>query len=418
MENKLDKEFKHTEWSKNANIYEVNLRQFTAEGTFNAFAKHLPRLKELGVNIIWFMPIQPVGIKNRKGNLGSAYSVQNYFAVNPDFGTLEDFKNLVKEIHKLGMYVIIDWVANHTSWDNVWVTEHPDWYKKNEKGEIHDYIYDNGKELEYWTDVVGLDYKQFPLWDGMIDALIYWVEETGIDGYRCDVAGLVPTAFWERARKELDSIKPIFMLAEWSDPKLHKKAFDMTYDWTLHDIMVDMTKGKSNSLALKKYIEEPPIIFPSDAYRMLFTTNHDKNSWEACDTELFKDSFKAFAVLAATLPGMPLIYGGQESVLDKRLAFFEKDTIDWKNFELSDFYKELLKLKSENVALWNGQNGGDIKVLEATNEEIFAFSRKKDDNEVIVIINFSGTVQKVDKSDNFEEIILEPWGYKIIRINK
>lgn len=410
----LKQEFKHVEWSKNANIYEVNVRQFTEEGTFSAFAQHLPRIKEMGVDIIWFMPIHPVGLKNRKGNLGSGYSVQNYLAVNPDFGTLEDFKYVVQEIHKLGMYVIIDWVANHTAWDNVWVTEHPEWYKKNEHGEIHDYIYDNGKELEYWTDVVGLDYSQPALWDGMTDALKYWVTEADIDGYRCDVAGLVPTAFWERARLELERIKPIFMLAEWSDSELHNKAFDMTYDWALHDLMLDMAKGKKTALDIQDYIKESQAQFPKDAYRMLFTSNHDKNAWEGSDTEFYGDAFKAFAVLAATLPGMPLIYGGQESVLDKRLSFFEKDTIDWKDFEYSEFYKELLQLKKENSALWNGQYGGELQVLEQTNERIFAFSRVKDENQVIVVINFCDEYQKIDKNEDYEEVVLEPWGYKVI----
>ncbi|GIM27443.1 alpha-amlyase [Clostridium polyendosporum] len=416
MKDYLKQEFKHAEWSKNADIYEVNLRQFTPDGTIKAFEQHLPRLKDMGVDILWLMPIQPIGLKNRKGGLGSNYSVQNYMTVNPEFGTLEDFKHLVKEIHKLGMYVIIDWVANHTSWDNVWVTEHPEWYKKNERGEIHDYIYDNGKELEYWTDVVGLDYKQPTLWDGMIEALTYWVKETDIDGYRCDVAGLVPTAFWERARLELDNIKPVFMLAEWSDPELHNKAFDMTYDWDLYDLMSDIVKGKKTALDIQKYIEQSQVRFPNDAYRMLFTSNHDKNAWEATDTELFGQSFKAFAVLAATLPGMPLIYGGQESVLDKRLAFFEKDIIDWKNFEYSDFYRELLQLKKNNPELWNGQYGGEINVLEQTNQSIFAFTRTKDKNQIIIVINFSDKCQRIEKNSNFEEIVLDPWSFEIINI--
>lgn len=407
-------QFKHPKWTKNANIYEVNLGQFTEEGTFEAFKSHLPRLKDMGVDILWLMPIHPIGIKNRKGNLGSAYSSKDYLDVNPLYGTIDDFKNLVQEIHKLGMYLIIDWVANHSAWDNVWVDEHPNWYKKNEKGEIHDYIYDSGTGLEYWTDVVGLDYNQPALWDEMIDALTFWVKNTDIDGYRCDVAGLVPTTFWERARMELDQIKPVFMLAEWSDPTLHKKAFDMTYDWNLYDLMTDMAKGNSTALDVKKYIEDPKVIFPNDAYRMLFTSNHDKNSWVACDTELFGESFKAFAVLAATLPGMPLIYSGQESVLDKRIAFFEKDTIDWKDYELTEFYKELFQLKKDNQALWNGQYGGNITILNETNESILAFKREKNENIVIIIINFSETSQKIAENISFDNVILGPWEFKII----
>ncbi|MCG6200629.1 alpha-amylase family glycosyl hydrolase [Psychromonas antarctica] len=411
-------QFEHVEWSKAANIYEVNIRQFTPEGTFNAFRSHLPRLKKMGVDILWFMPIHPVGIKNRKGTLGSGYSVKDYYQVNPEFGSLDDFKALVQEIHSMGMYVLIDWVANHTAWDNCWVTEHPEWYKKNEKGEIHSYIYDNGKELEYWDDVVGLDYKHPKLWDAMINALSYWVKFVGIDGYRCDVAGLVPVKFWEKARAELDSIKPIFMLAEWSSPELHNKAFDMTYDWGLYDVMSNIVKGKSTALAIREHVELSAMEYPEDAYRMAFTTNHDKNSWDECDTKLYGHAFKAYSVLAMTLLGMPLIYSGQESGLDKQLSFFAKEDINWKAFQYDDFYKQLLMLKKNNPALWNGQYGAKTQVLEETSDTVFCFSREKDKNSIVVMINLSDRNQQFYSKKLLQEIKLKPFEYKITTSNQ
>ena len=412
MKDKQSKEFEHPKWSKNASIYEVNIRQFTPEGTFKAFRDHLPRLEKMGVDILWLMPIHPIGVKNRKGKLGSPYAVKDYFAVNSNYGTLEEFKKLVQEIHKRGMKIIIDWVANHTAWDHKWVEQHPEWYKKDKEGNIHSYVYDNGQELEHWTDVIGLDYTQKKLRDKMIEALKYWVQEANIDGYRCDVAGLVPTDFWERAREELDQIKPVFMLAEWEEPELHKQAFDMTYDWEFHDLMVELAEGEKDALDLKRYVEEPDK-FPADAYRMSFTTNHDKNTWEASDDEFFGEAFPAFTVLAATLQGMPLIYGGQESGLDKRVEFFYKDAIDWDEYQYAELYQRLLKLKKNNPALWNGQYGAQAEVLAETTEDVFAFKREQEDNQVRVIINFSKQVQAINDSHNFTVEKLEAGDYKI-----
>lgn len=411
MSTNNETEFNHVQWSRNANIYEVNIRQYSEEGSFVAFEKHLPRLAKMGVDIIWLMPVHPIGELNRKGTLGSEYSVKDYLGLCPEFGTIEDFKHLVKETHKLGMKLIIDWVANHTAWDHPWTKSHPDWYKKNDAGEIEAYNFFNGKEMEYWTDVVGLDYENRQLWTAMTDALKYWVVETDIDGYRCDVAGLVPIEFWVEARAELEKIKPIFMLAEWSTPEMHK-AFDMTYSWDLWDIFVEMHKGNANALTLRKHIEDPVVKYSKDSYRMLFTTNHDKNSWEYDDLELYGDGFEAFAVLCATLPGMPLIYTGQETLLDKKISFFEKDVVDFKNYENVEFYTGLLKLKKDNVALWNGQYGGDITVLPVTDKNVLAFTRSKDENTVTVIINFSAEEQQVNFSKH-ETITLSPWGYSL-----
>jgi glycosidase len=407
---------KHVAWSKNANIYEVNVRQYTPEGTFAAFETHLPRLKRLGVNILWLMPIQPIGALHRKGTLGSYYSVRDYVGVNPEFGTLDDFKRLVGATHDAGMKIIIDWVANHTAWDHPWVSQHPEWYKKNAKGEIDSYAYDNGREIEHWTDVVGLDYAQPQLWPAMTDALKFWVRETGIDGYRCDVAGLLPTPFWEQARAALDQIKPVFMLAEWSEPELHHKAFDMTYAWDLWDALADIGRGKADASRLASYLDESRRRYPKDAYRMLFTSNHDKNAWEGSDAELYgREAFKAFAVLAATLPGMPLIYGGQESWLDRRLQFFEKDPIDWKDCALSDFYAALLRGKAETSALWNGAAGGDVDVLATGNRNVFAFRRSSADNAVTVVVNLSNAPQQAKLSRRAAKRTLSAWSYRIDR---
>jgi glycosidase len=406
-------QMQHVAWSRSANIYEVNIRQYTKEGTFNAFAAHLPRLKKMGVDILWLMPIQPIGEKNRKGTLGSYYAVRDYTAVNPEFGTLDDFKRLVKQAHAMGMHVIIDWVANHTAFDNPWTTQHSDWYLKNEKGEIYPVTYTEGAEPEYWTDVTGLDYKQQGLWKGMTDAMAYWVRETDIDGFRCDVAGKVPTPFWNQARDALDKIKPVFMLAEADKPDLHEHAFDMTYGWDSKELFRNIARGKADARTLRQFVEHPPKSFPRDAYRMRFTSNHDENSWQGSDTELYGPAFKAMAVLAATLPGMPLIYGGQESKLDKRLEFFEKDPVQWKTYEYAPFYTSLLALKHANPALWNGQYGGDVQVLETGNDKVFAFKRQLGKNAVSVTVNVSGEKQSYALPGRKGQQSLAAWDYRI-----
>ncbi|MEY3637431.1 MAG: Alpha-amylase 2 [Pseudomonadota bacterium] len=257
----------HVSWSRSANIYEVNVRQYTPEGTLNAFAAHLPRLHQMGVDILWFMPIQPIGKLKRKGKLGSYYAVADYAAVNPEFGTLKDFKALVQQAHALGMKVIIDWVANHTAWDHVWVKQHPDWYLKNDKGEIHSFQYDNGTEVEDWSDVVGLDYSQKPLWTAMTQAMQFWVKEADIDGFRCDVAQLLPLKFWQQARAKLDALKPMFMLAESDNAQLHDQAFDMTYDWALQNVLKKIAKGQADVRDLQAYLVATKAAYPADAYR-------------------------------------------------------------------------------------------------------------------------------------------------------
>lgn len=416
----MKSELEHVPWSRNACIYEVNLRHFSKSGTINAFVEHLPRLRELGVTIIWFMPIQPIGVENRKGELGSNYSIRDYTTVNPNLGTLEDFRNLVASIHEQGMYVLLDWVANHTAWDHEWVKEHPEWYKKDKHGAITGYVFDkkehgHGDGFEYWTDVVGLDYREMSLWPAMTAEMEFWIRETDIDGFRCDVAGLVPTAFWEQARKKLEQIKPVFMLAEWSTIDLHRQAFDMTYDWNFFDVITEITKGKKSSSALTEYVASLET-WPRDAYRMLFITNHDKNSWEGSDKELYGKALAVCIVLSFTLPGMPLIYNGQESGLDKRLSFFSKSEIIWGDYPLSPFYRQLIELKRSHPVLWNGTAGGKVEILPISNDRVFAFSRRRLDNYIQVVVNLSDSPTLIKLSENSPKVQIPAWGY-LIRTN-
>ncbi|MBE0663137.1 MAG: alpha-amylase [Bacteroidales bacterium] len=413
------------DWSISANIYEVNIRQFTPEGTFNAFREHLPRLKNMGVNILWMMPITPIGELNRKGSLGSYYSVKDYMAINPEFGTFDDFRQLVDEAHSMGMYVIIDWVANHTAWDNKLVHEKPEWFTRDSLG--------NMVSPFDWSDVVQLNYEVPEVWDYMIDALIFWVKEADVDGFRCDVAFMVPTEFWNRARKELDQVKPVFMLAEAEVPEHHEFAFDMSYGWAMHRVMNEVAAGKKNANHLDSMIRVNQEKFPPEAILMQFTSNHDENSWAATEHTRLGEGLLTFAVLTTTIPGMPLIYNGQEASMNKMLAFFEKDEIDWSEIPYEDFYRELLALKHNVPALWNGIHGGSYtRINTGDDEKLFAFMRQKGKSEVFVILNFSDevveTILKGDlyvreyktafiyESMRFEpntSITIAPWEYRV-----
>ena len=416
---------KHPEWSKNAVIYEVNIRQYTHEGTFAAFMPHLDRLHDMGVDILWLMPINPIGKVNRKGSLGSYYSIADYTAVNPEFGTLEDLKQLVARAHTLGMHVIIDWVANHSSWDNPWTLSHPAWYKHDKKG--------NFVSPFDWTDVLALDYENPELRKEMIKSMEYWIKEADIDGFRCDVAMLVPTDFWDVARKELDAIKPVFMLAEAEEPLHHKNAFDMSYSWDLFHLWNDIAQGKKTAADIDSLYKEKESKFSPSDYRMLFTSNHDENSWNGTEYERMGDGALTFAVLATTMPGMLLIYSGQEDAWKKRLKFFDKDEIIWDNISLQPFYQRLITLKTDNQALWNGAFGGDLTFIgNPDHKEVLGFARTKENNSVIVIANLSNKpsnfmldispfrgiyMNYVTGNDvslaGLETFSLDPWGYLI-----
>ncbi|MFN8382834.1 MAG: alpha-amylase family glycosyl hydrolase [Anaerolineales bacterium] len=384
----------HPEWSKNAVIYQINTRQFTQEGTFKAAESHLPRLKELGVDILWLMPIHEIGEKNRKGTLGSPYAVRDYYSVNHEFGRLEDLKHFVQEAHKMGMYVILDWVANHTAWDNPLVNEHPEWYERDWKGDFRP------SPWRDWDDIIDLDYQNPFLREYMTDALKYWVRVADIDGYRCDVAGFVPLDFWNQVRRELDAIKPVFMLAEWEARDLHIEAFDMTYAWSWYSFMHLIATGKENVNGLFYYYSHNEKEYPADVMRMLFVSNHDKNSWEGTEFEQFGDALEAVIALSATSEGMPLLYNGQEAGNTKRLEFFEKDPIQWKSHPIGEFYKKLFALKKKNSALWNGKWGARmIKVPNTKPEQVFSFVRRNEHDKVFAIFNFSAEPQNVSFQD-------------------
>lgn len=388
-------ELVHPEWSKNAIIYEVNIRQYTKEGTFKAFEKHLPRLKKMGIDILWLMPINPIGKNNRKGTLGSYYAVKDYYGVNPEFGTLEDLKSLVENIHKMGMYVIIDWVANHSSTDNKLVTDYPEWYTKSLNKRMQPTPWYD------WDDIYDFDYAQPGLRKYMTEALTYWVKETDIDGYRCDVAGFLPNEFWENVRTELEKIKPVFMLAEWESRDLHKKAFDMTYSWSLWYKMNDASVGGKGIGGLIEYIAHDVNTFPNNGYRMTFTDNHDFNSWQGSQFEHFGDGIKAAIVLSVCLNGMPMVYSGQEAGLNKSLKFFDKDEIEWREHPFTQLFTKLFDLKHNNQALWNGKWGGEmIRIYNDKMENVISLYREKNGDKVLPIINFSDAKVKVKLDTN------------------
>ena len=419
------------EWSKDAVIYEVNVRQFSKEGTFKAVEAQIPRLKELGIKILWLMPIQPIGEVNRKGTLGSYYSIKDYNAVNPEFGNESDFKSLVNTIHKNGMYVIIDWVANHTSWDHKWTQTNPEIYTKDTSGNFIPPVKD-------WHDVIDLNYDNKDLRNEMIKSLKYWVAKYNIDGYRCDVAEMVPTDFWEEARLKLEEIRPVFMLAEGEKLELQKKAFDMGYSWTSHHIFNDLAKRKKTVNDLRKYILKDLEEYTNGEYRMLFTTNHDENSWNGTEFErLGKNKVNTFTALTFILKGMPLIYNGQEAENNRRLSFFEKDSIDWKATKTGELIQKLCSLKTNNRALWNGNYGGSMLVLPVNDKRnILAVARVRERNKVFAVFNLSNkTINAWISSDvldgeftnfitgkqatfnNVAALKLKPWQYYIFTKN-
>lgn len=379
------------EWSKNASIYEVNTRQFSAEGTFAAVEAQLPRLKAMGVGIVWFMPITPIGNKERKGSLGSYYAVKDYKAVAPEYGSIEDFKHLVKQAHDLGMYVIIDWVGNHSSADNNWVTTHPDYYTRNEAGQMQPPVAD-------WSDVLDLNYDNKDLRKDMIAAMKFWVTTCNIDGFRCDVAEMVPNDFWKEAITAINTDKKgLFWLAEGENPGLHQAGFHATYGWEMHHLLKDIAQGQKTVADLDAYFNKNTANYSPDAYRLCFTTNHDENSWNGTEREKFGDAAKTMFAICATSPaGIPLVYTGQESGLNKRLKFFEKDAVEWGNYSEKDFFTRILQLKQKNSALWNGAYGGSYERIQTGKDnDVIAYMRKNGKNRVLVVANLSNKKQKI-----------------------
>ncbi|MFZ6845789.1 alpha-amylase family glycosyl hydrolase [Undibacterium sp. RuTC16W] len=417
---------KHLAWTKNATIYEANIRQHSKEGSFQKFEEYLPELKKMGVSVIWLMPINPIGETNRKGTLGSYYAVKDYRGVNPEFGTPADFKHLVNAIHAAGMYVIIDWVPNHTAWDHPWAKEHPDFYKKDKDGNFTPPVPD-------WMDVIALNYENKQLRSEMIEAMRFWLTEYQLDGFRCDVAAMVPVDFWNEARVALDKTKPVFMLAEATEFQLQEKAFDMTYGWQFKDLFNDIAQGKKSAKDLDAYLNGEEKNYHPNSYRMLHITNHDLNSWEGTEFERLGDATESFLVLSNVLKGMPLLYSGQEAGNTKRLDFFERDPIQWKDHPFKQLYTKLFQLKKTNKALWNGLAGGQlVKINTGNDDNVFAFTRKKESNKIVAIFNLSNkeqvaTINHVLKDKGMVDVMsgekllstgsqkftLKPWDYKV-----
>ena len=375
--------FTHPSWSEQSNIYEVNVRQYSKEGTFKAFEKSLPRLKEMGVQILWFMPINPIGIEGRKmtsSDLGSYYAVMNYKEVNPEFGTMNDWKELVIHAHDLGFKVIIDWVPNHTSPDNPWIKEHPDFYKRDANGNT---VYDND-----YSDTRNLNYDNKELRDSMISAMKFWINETNIDGFRCDHVDPMPLDFWKDCIAQLKKIKDVFMLAESEKPEFHEVGFDATYAWNIMWATVDVAQGKHSLKYMDSVLNFNFTVFPRNAERMYFTTNHDENSWNGTEFEKYGDAYKAFAVFTQTMyESIPLIYSGQEEPNKKRLKFFVKDPIVWGKYEMAPFYSTLLHLRKKDEAL--AANAAYKKVVTCNDQAIFAYIRQKGTHKILVVLNLS-----------------------------
>jgi alpha-amylase len=414
----------HPQWIMQGNIYEVNVRQYTPEGTFNAFAKHLDRLKKMGVQTLWFMPINPISKVDRKGTLGSYYAVSDYTAINPEYGTIDDWKQLVNTIHNKGMKVLIDWVPNHTGADHSWLKTHPDFYIKDSSGKA--------ATMFDWTDTRVLNFKNEVMQDSMIAAMKYWVTETGIDGYRVDVAWNVPAQFWLRSIAQLKQLKPdMFFLAEGDKPYLMTSGFDAYYPWEMFHKMIDVAAGRRPAFALDSVKNMYDTIYPKEAIPLYFTSNHDENSWNKSDYKTFPGPVHApFAVFTQTMAGtIPLVYSGQEEPVLEAIPFFEKDTIIFSKLGRAAFYKKLLELRKNNEALaadaaYKKINAGDPKA-------VYSFVREKNGKKVFVILNLSKTEQtiKVTEKDlmgnpynvfmgtneplSDKEWKIEPWGYVV-----
>ena len=377
----MDANFTTVNWAKDATIYEVNIRQYTPEGTFVAFQKHLLRLKEMGVTVLWLMPITPISDKGKKGNLGSYYACSSYTKINPEFGTASDFLNLVNAAHALGMKVIIDWVANHTGRQHEWMELHPDWFSQNEKGEF--------TERNGWDEVVDLNYQNQAMRQALIGAMQYWVRDFKIDGFRCDMAHLVPLDFWIQARKEVETIKPLYWLAECEEVNYHQ-VFDTSYAWALMHASEKLAKGEAGVHDIYNVLHDYAQ-YPAGANKLLFTSNHDENSWNGTEYEKFGVAAKAWAVFTQTWKGIPLIYSGQELPNQKRLAFFDKDLIDWQLKDehakpaLHDFYKTLAELRKTHTAI----TSGDTFNLPVDQNGVMSFLRWDKQSTVLVLLNLS-----------------------------
>ena len=407
-------------------IYEVNIRQFTPEGTFNAFSAHLPRLKELGVDVLWLMPIHPISETNRKGTLGSYYAPKSYVEVNPEYGTIEDFKALLTKAHEMGFYLILDWVPNHTGRDHKWIEEHPEYYIRDAEGNV---TYEAMSPTDVWWDTALLDNFNPETRKAMIAAMRYWVE-LGVDGFRLDhgCGDKIPVYLWEEARAELDPLRDLFWLAECGhETFILDGSYADHFEWMMREVVA----GKLNANDLSDWIEEDMNKSGREAFRMTYTSNHDLNSWIGTVFERFGEGHKTFAAMVFTAYGFPLILGGQEVGMSKRLLFFERDPMDWTDsLNLQPFYKSLVKLRKDNPSLWAGASGGFPITIEE-NEQVMGFMREVEGNRVVGIFNLSSKTQAINITNssafgsytdyfskkqytiNEQLIELQPWGFLV-----
>ncbi len=417
----------HPAWSKAAILYQINTRQFTPEGTFAAAQKQLPRLKALGVDIIWLMPINPIGVEHRKGSLGSPYSVRDYRAVNPEFGTLADLQAFVAAAHKLGLHVILDWVANHSAWDNPLHAQHPNWYEHDWKGA------NRPTPWWDWEDVIDLDYNQPGLRQYMTESMEYWLRAADIDGFRCDVAGYVPLDFWETARAHLDAIKPVWMLAEFDQRDVHARAFDASYAWKWNNAMADIGHGKADVTALFGYYSENQSAWPAAAQRMVYTENHDQNAWEGTEFERFGANLPNAIALSFIGDGIPLIHNGQEAGNQRRLKFFERDPIIWADHPNAALFRQLITFRKAHPALANAPWGAAmVPVVNSAPKQVLSFVREKAGDKILAVFNMSGETQRISFGDGpwvgdyhdidgnavvlpqGAQLTLAPWSWKVL----
>ena len=385
----------------------------------------------MGVEILWFMPVTPIGIEGRKmttTELGSYYAVRDYKGVNEEFGTMKDWKALVKHAHAMGFKVIIDWVANHSSPDNPWMKNHPDFYKKDKNG--------NPSYTADYSDTRNLNYSNKELRDSMIDAMKFWIRTSNVDGFRCDVADGPPVDFWKQCITALRKIKNVFMLAESEKPALHAAGFDATYTWSVMTAMADMYAHKRTVWQFDSLLKTNISRFPQNAYRMYFTTNHDENSWNGTEFEKYGDAYKAFTVFSQTFyQSIPLVYNGQEVPNKRRLKFFVKDPIEWNQFEMQPFYSTLLHLRKSNVAL--SADAPFRRLITSSDASVFGYIREKNKHKVVVFLNLSDQPQSFttrdaavsgsplnvfsERKENIKKLHvyqLEPWGYLVYDYNK
>lgn len=422
---------KHPAWSRQAVLYELNIRQFTPSGTLRAAQRRLKSLRALGVDALWLMPVYPIGEEGRKGSLGSYYSIRDYCAINPEMGTMADFDAFVRAAHRLGMKVILDWVANHTARDARWIAEHPDWYE-----------WENGEPKIPcdWTDTAKLNYENRALWQAQVDAMRFWLTEHAVDGFRCDMAMLVPTPFWNFAAAELRKTKEdLFMLCEAEELDLVEEAFGVHYGWKMHHLMNDVAQQKCRVTALRDYLWEDRHQWPQSSMRLSFTSNHDENSWSGSEFARMGEAHEALSAFTFVAPrALPLIYTGQEIGYDHTFAFFDRDPIkQYKENEHTARYQKLCALFHDFKALAFDEYPSWVEIRNNAEDCLLILVRESSEDRVVAVMNLSPyTIQAeyntgiyagkyrdwireadYDLPTEVSEI-MAPWAYRLLTLKK